>query len=886
MKKVIALMLFCVAVMANAQSKKYYSPIESGELKNGAKIEKIGDVSVLNLGGNDGYCEMSSEYGTLIKSLTDFSISVYYRVDAACNLQGYGHFLFAFSNLAENGPEEGPYMAMRLNEQRFETSTGGYNHEEIIMQGGQANRDVWVHALYRQHGKRGELYLNGILIGKNNNMPILAETFKEAPSFCWIGKAPFRGDKYLAETQIADFRIYNYSVSNKELKQLASVAETLPSVSLAKAISGNYILPDEETYGYLNCHMSDHGQWTAYALSQDGLHFHDLLCGDSIFSPTQMAKIEGGTRDAYICRRHNNKGFLMVTTDMNNSSTKRMGKQNEWQNYGIDLLTSNDLIHWRSRSFDFRQWQPSVVRVWAPQIIWDATHVWPDGHKGGYMIYYSMLDPEVEEYDRMYYSYADESFTTITKPQLLFDWGYATIDADINWIPSDSMYHMMIKKEGGTRGIFTTKSKSLTGPWPEPDADNYVKFEGNKMCEGASAFQLKGGAWQIGYVEYSSHPHRYRLCDANEILSKFSNPRDIEGINGPQHGSFLRLTEEEYNRLQKWSDDQESQHLAADVNNPVFPGLYADPEALYSKQTGKYYIYPTTDGSFGWHNFDFHCFSSTDLKTWKDEGVILDLRELSWGKEYAWAPCIIEKKVKKSKTTSLQNYKSSATGYLYYYYFVANKTIGVAVADKPEGPFVDALGKPMLTQEELNSPNIVIDPDVFQDPKSGKYYIYWGNSYLWMAELGKDMVSIAPGTIKELIPREKIGEYHYLEGTYVFERNGLYYFMWSENITRSARYRIRYLISDSPTEFVRNGKPAKVEEQIILQQNPKLQIFGTGHNSVLNVPGTDEWYMIYHRFTRPEGIKMGLSGGYNRETCIDKMEFNEDGTIKPVKVTL
>ncbi len=640
---------------------------------------------------------------------------------------------------------------------------------------------------------------------------------------------------------------------------------------------GNLVLSDEETYGYLNCHMSDRGQWTAYALSQDGLHFHDLLCGDSIFSATEMAGIEGGTRDAYLCRKHDNSGYLMVTTDMNNSATERLGKQSEWQNYGIDLLTSTDLIHWQSTTIDFRQWQPSVVRVWAPQVIWDDEYQWEDGRKGGYMIYYSMLDPERENYDRMYYSHADADFTSITQPQLLFDWGYATIDADINWVEADQRYHMMIKKEGGTPGIFTTKADKLLGPWPEPDASNYVDFEGNKSCEGASAFQLKGGQWQIGYIEYSSYPRRYRLCDADSVLSSFSNPKDIEGIYGPQHGSFLRVTQEEYERLQAWSDAQESEHLAPSVNNPVFPGLYADPEVLYSQQTGKYYIYPTTDGAFGWHNFDFHCFSSSDLKTWKDEGVILDLRNLDWGKEYAWAPCIIERP---------EMQEGKVTGYKYYYYFVANKAVGVAVADRPEGPFKDALGHPMLTQEELNTPNLVIDPDVFQDPKTGKYYLYWGNSYLWMAELNDDMTSIKTETIKELIPKANIGEYHYLEGTYVFERNGLYYFMWSENITRSARYRVRYLISESPTEFVRNGQPAKVEEQIILQQDPSLQIFGTGHNAVLNIPGTDEWFMVYHRFTRPEGIKMGLSGGYNRETCIDKMEFNEDGTIKPVKVTL
>ena len=69
------------------------------------------------------------------------------------------------------------------------------------------------------------------------------------------------------------------------------------------------------------------------------------------------------------------------------------------------------------------------------------------------MIYYSLLNPAEEEYDRMYYSYADESFTTLTKPRLLFDWGYATIDADINYLASDGLYHMMIKKEGDVRAF-------------------------------------------------------------------------------------------------------------------------------------------------------------------------------------------------------------------------------------------------------------------------------------------------------------------------------------------------------------------------------------------------------------------------------------------------
>lgn len=178
------------------------------------------DSSILHLGTNNGFYDLTAETGTLIRGLKDFTVSVWYKVSSENQLNGNGHFLFAFSQLAENSAHEGPYMAMRLNEQRFETSTGGYEHEEIIMQGGKPKRDVWVHALYRQKGHKGELFLNGKLIGKNDNMPILSDIFKEAPANCWIGRAPFRGDKYLTQTDVAYFCIYNYAVSDKELKSI------------------------------------------------------------------------------------------------------------------------------------------------------------------------------------------------------------------------------------------------------------------------------------------------------------------------------------------------------------------------------------------------------------------------------------------------------------------------------------------------------------------------------------------------------------------------------------------------------------------------------------------------------------------------------------------
>lgn len=671
---------------------------------------------------------------------------------------------------------------------------------------------------------------------------------------------------------------------------------------------------------YLYCHMSDRGQWTAYAISEDGMHFHDIICGDSIFSPYEMAGIEGGTRDAYICRKHDLSGYIMVTTDMKNSMTKRLGKKAEWDNYGINLLTSDDLIHWKSTTFDFRKglsifsdgkdskrsiykdWS-TINRVWAPQIFWDAEYTWPNGKKGGYFIYYSLWNRDEEKYDKMYYSYADETFTTLTQPRLLFDWGYATIDADINFVPADGLYHMMIKKEGGQPGLFTSTSHSLTGPWPEPDAKDFVNFEGNKKCEGVSAFQLVGDStWRIAYIEYSSRPRNYRICKADKYMRNFSSPQNIEGVNGPQHGSFMRITKEEYDRLQAWSDSLEAKHLAPDVNNPVIQGRFADPEILFSQKTGKYYLYPTTDGIEGWKGHDFKVFSSDDMKTWKKEGAIIDLatNQISWANDCAWAPCAIEVAYLKGKICNTpemmerlaaerakaerKGKPSKKISYRTFYYFTAGKRIGVAVSDDPAGPFTDPIGKPLLDKAPEGQSGQVIDPDVFQDPKTGKYYLYWGNSYMAVSELGDDMTSIKD--TKVLIPRNKKREYNYNEGTYVFFRNGKYYFMWSENDTRSTYYRVRYLISDSPVEFVRDGKPAKTERTIVISQDPSKQIFGTGHHAIIQKPGTDEWYIVYHRFARPDGVKMGWSAGYNREVCIDKIEFNEDGTIKAVRPSL
>ena len=302
-------------------------------------------------------------------------------------------------------------------------------------------------------------------------------------------------------------------------------------------------------------------------------------------------------------------------------------------------------------------------------------------------------------------------------------------------------------------------------------------------------------------------------------------------------------------------------------NNPILPGFHADPEILYSNKTKKYYIYSTTDGQPGWGGWYFTVFSSVDLKNWKDEGVMLDLKsdQVPWADGNAWARCIEEKLV--------------GDQYKYFFYYSGNpkagggKQIGVAISDSPAGPFVD-LGHPIITDSPTGHGQ-QIDVDVFTDPASGKSYLYWGNGYMAGAELNDDMISIKKETITVMTPEGgTLQDYAYREAAYVFYRNGLYYFMWSVDDTGSPNYHVAYGTSTSPLGPIKVAK-----NPVVLIQNPEKEIYGPAHNSILQVPGTDKWYIVYHRINKNY---LKSDPGVHREVCIDRMEFNEDGSIKQV----
>jgi beta-xylosidase len=276
---------------------------------------------------------------------------------------------------------------------------------------------------------------------------------------------------------------------------------------------------------------------------------------------------------------------------------------------------------------------------------------------------------------------------------------------------------------------------------------------------------------------------------------------------------------------------------------PVLPGLYADPNiAVFGN---KFYIYPTSDGTKGWLSTSFTCWSSPNLVDWKNESIILDLpKDLTWAKERAWAPTIAFKNKK------------------YYYYYSANVNIGVAVSDKPTGPFKDPIDKPLIKKGTKRGQ--MIDPMAFVDD-DGSAYLYWGQGQCNVVKLNDDMISIDTAKIQSFKPPG------YNEGPFMIKRKGVYYLMWSEYDTRDPRYSIAYATSTSPL-----GPFKKAEGYPVLKG--KGVVKGAGHHSVVQIPGKDEWYIAYHRFKIPGG------DGYNRETCLSPMRFDASGNIMPVDV--
>jgi Beta-xylosidase len=287
------------------------------------------------------------------------------------------------------------------------------------------------------------------------------------------------------------------------------------------------------------------------------------------------------------------------------------------------------------------------------------------------------------------------------------------------------------------------------------------------------------------------------------------------------------------------------------VANPLFAG--ADPHAaVFGKE---YWIYPTEARS---REPLFAAYSSRDLQKWERRGVVLKLSDVSWIKDdgaprhYAWAPGIAAKDGK---------------GYFYYSVGPQNPTpsrIGVAVGDRPEGPFQD-IGKPLITGGDGFE---AIDPMVFID-KDGTPYLYAGGSAGAKLRVWK----LKPNMI-ELDEEIEVGTPpEFTEGAFMHERNGIYYLSYSHGRYNDSSYSVHYATAPSPTgPWEYRGR--------ILESDARRK--GPGHHAFIMNPTTKEWFIVYHRWetSEPNGPYRG-----QRQIAIDRVQYNADGTIKPIEMT-
>ncbi len=607
-------------------------------------------------------------------------------------------------------------------------------------------------------------------------------------------------------------------------------------------------------FTYFNSNRPEDEQ-ICYAISDDGYNYTPLNHGEPVISSDTIALTQC-VRDPHILRGEDGKTFYMVVTDMKSD----LG----WaSNRGIVLLKSTDLINWQHSTVNFptkytKAWK-DVTRVWAPETIYD--------HQAGkYMVFYSLLKRD-GGFDKIYYQYANDDFTDLEgEPKWLFDSGNATIDGDIVYNEADKLYHLFYKTEAG-RGIFQATAKNLTDKWqmlPEHVDQTNRPVEGVGVCKA-----IDGQSWIIMYDCYSDG--HYQFCKSTDLKTfEFVQNTETKGKFTPRHGTIIPITRAEKERLLKEYGNHKQ---------PILPGFHADPEVMYSHLTKKYYIYSTTDGTPGWGGHDFSVFSSDNLIDWTDEGKMLDVKsdQVKWATGNAWAPAIEEVKQKDGS-------------YKYYFYFSAHnpvsnsKEISVAVADHPVGPFT-ALDQPIISMKDAPEgvrSGQAIDVDVFTDPKSGKHYIYWGNGFMAGAELNDDMVSLKKETIVNLTPQGGTLEtWNFREAPYVFYRKGQYYFLWSVDDTGSPNYHVCYATSKSPLS------PLNLDESnyMVIRQRPEDKIYGTAHNSVLQIPGKDEWYIVYHRINK-NYIDRHFAPGIHREVCIDRLTFDKKGKIVEVTPTL
>ena len=285
--------------------------------------------------------------------------------------------------------------------------------------------------------------------------------------------------------------------------------------------------------------------------------------------------------------------------------------------------------------------------------------------------------------------------------------------------------------------------------------------------------------------------------------------------------------------------------------NPLIPDMIAD--ASIQEINGTFYCYATTDG------YDQGLKTSGPPVVWKSKDFV------HWSFSGSYFPLAVNQKYWAPSKAISANGK-------YYIYPTVNGFIYPAVSASPNGPFKLAKGPDMfikpysagtLLSSKNAKPPLGIDAEIFIDDDH-QAYVFWQRRHA--ARLMADMITVDTNVITIPTPRTA-----YSEGPIFFKRKGIYYYLYTQG--GDEKYQYAYVTSKvsplGPFDFPKND--------IVSTTDYKRQIFGPGHGCVFNVPGTDDYYFAYLEFGR---------GSTNRQTYVNKLTFNEDGTIRPVELTM
>jgi beta-xylosidase len=290
------------------------------------------------------------------------------------------------------------------------------------------------------------------------------------------------------------------------------------------------------------------------------------------------------------------------------------------------------------------------------------------------------------------------------------------------------------------------------------------------------------------------------------------------------------------------------------AQNPIIKHIFtADPAPIVYHDT--VFLYTGHDtASVTATNYkmpDWHVFSSNNMVDWKDYGAVLSPHTFSWATGDAYAGQCIERNGKFYWYVATFHKKDSLSN--------GGAAIGVAVSDRPTGPFKDAIGKALITNEMTTDMKYSwddIDPTVFID--NGQAYMYWGNGSCKWIKLKDNMIEAAS-------PITTFKPLHYIEGPWVYKRNKLYYLVYASAGTKPEM--IEYCTATGPE--------GPWEYRGIIQENVPNSF--TTHPGILDYKGKN--YFFYHNGTLPTG------GSYRRSICIDYLYYNADGSIQKIKQT-